>query len=284
MENEIVKMDSKGIIATVNDSVEKIKDIESKIAKSVKAADEAKKSVKSAMDVERHWYQNTTARIVDKLQPAVKDIAHAVEVSVETQKLLFDHEKILANCCKSLFAMGAANIAATRTTVRQIKMQLENASEEEISEMARKELENVVAQLQMQEDLVNRQDKLTEKVKVVNAKMEGISDSLDDQDRRIDSNRERLDEKDEKDVEHDRRLAEKDQKDAEHDRRLNELDAKALTQEKVIANMNIHISNLEKNIADLNTRLNKSKKGLIALAISFVVALAACVARFLISI
>ena len=253
------------IIAAVNSSVEEIKAIETKIAKAVDSANNAKKKAKDANEVERHWYQNTTARIVDKLQPAVKSLAKAVSESADTQKLLFEHQKILAQACQRLFAMGVSNIAATRMVIRNIKLQLENASEEEISELARQELMNVMKQLQAQEDLANRQEKMSEKIKVHSSSLrehdklledhdvllqsqEGKIDKLKtsirdakknlqsknlEQDERITKNDakdqeqdKRLAEKDAKDLEHDKRLDEKDEIDQEHDKRLDEKDAK----------------------------------------------------------
>ncbi len=238
MEKELAKVDAKGIVASVNDSVCQIKTIEKKIATTVKAAEKAKKSADKAANFERKIFQRTTAGIVDALQPAVKDIAHAVEVSVETQKLLFEHEKILAEACQSLFAMGVSNIAATSITVKQIKMQLQNASEEEISDMARKELERVVAQLQMQEDLFNRQNKLTEKVKVVNAKVEGINDSLDEHDKKIERQNKKIDNLKKQTAEEADALKQKDEQLEElvndNWERLNQMDVKDLEQDKRI--------------------------------------------------
>jgi len=221
--DDIEKRNEKDVTELVNGCFQKIEDIERKIANSELSAKSAKESADKAMNVERHWYQNTSARIVDQLQPAVKDLANAIEVSVETQKLLFEHQTVLADCCQSLFGMGVSNIAMTRCTINTIKMKLQNASEEDLSEMARQELLNVVRQLKMQEDLFSKHEKLGTKVKGMDDKLKDLSLLFQNKNNEQD---ERLKNKDIKDFEHDKRLKEKDEKDEEHDKRLNEKDVK----------------------------------------------------------
>lgn len=283
-------LSGKSIVATVNSSVEEIKAIETKIAKAVASANSAKKKAKDANEVERHWYQNTTARIVDKLQPAVQSLATAVSESADTQKLLFEHQKILAQACQRLFAMGVSNIAATRMVVRNIKLQLENASEEEISELARQELMNVMKQLQAQEDLANRQEKMSEKIKVHSTSLrehdkllEGHDDLLQSQEGKIDKLKtsirdakknlqskdleqderiakndakdqeqdERIAKNDAKDQEQDKRLAEKDAKDMEHDKRLDAKDEKDNEHDTRIAENRQSIESIEESLKNL---------------------------------
>lgn len=296
-------LSGKSIVAAVNSSVEEIKAIETKIAKAVASANNAKKKAKDANEVERHWYQNTTARIVDKLQPAVKSLATAVSESADTQKLLFEHQKILAQACQRLFAMGISNIAATRMVIRNIKLQLENASEEEISELARQELMNVMKQLQAQEDLANRQEKMSEKIKVHSSSLREHDKLLEDHDVLLQSQEgkidklktsirdakknlqsknleqdERITKNDAKDQEQDKRLAEKDVKDLEHDNRLDAKDEKDNEHDTRIAENRQSIESIQETLKNLlaenkqfQTRYAKEKRVLIALSMVAIV-------------
>ena len=296
-------LSGKSIVATVNSSVEEIKAIETKIAKAVASANSAKKKAKDANEVERHWYQNTTARIVDKLQPAVQSLATAVSESADTQKLLFEHQKILAQACQRLFAMGVSNIAATRMVVRNIKLQLENASEEEISELARQELMNVMKQLQAQEDLANRQEKMSEKIKAHSSSLGEHDKLLEDHDVLLQSQEgkidklktsireakknlqsknleqdERITKNDAKDQEQDKRLAEKDAKDLEHDNRLDAKDEKDNEHDSRIAENRQSIESIQETLKNLlaenkqfQTRYAKEKRVLIALSMVAIV-------------
>lgn len=240
--DNVENKNEKDVTELVNNCFLRIEDIEKKIANSELSAKSAKESADKAMSVERHFFQNTTAKIVDQLQPAVKDLANAIEVSAETQKLLFEHQTILAECCRSLFGMGVSNITMIRCTINTIKMKLEKASDEEISEMAKQELLNVVRQLKMQEDLFSKQEKIGTKVKGMDDKLRGMDSSLLSQEKEIETihnkNKEhderlkryelkmaisdkRLSEQNTKDIEHDKRLKDMGAKDAEHEKKLN---------------------------------------------------------------
>lgn len=240
--DNVENKNEKDVTELVNNCFLRIEDIEKKIANSELSAKSAKESADKAMSVERHFFQNTTAKIVDQLQPAVKDLANAIEVSTETQKLLFEHQTILAECCRSLFGMGVSNITMIRCTINTIKMKLEKASDEEISEMAKQELLNVVRQLKMQEDLFSKQEKIGTKVKGMDDKLRGMDSSLLSQEKEIETihnkNKEhderlkryelkmaisdkRLSEQNAKDIEHDKRLKDMGAKDAEHEKKLN---------------------------------------------------------------
>ena len=64
----------------------------------------------------------------------------------------------MAKSVRYLFGLGVMNIASHRSIVRQLELQLRNASEEELSELARREIENVILQLRAQEDMQKKID------------------------------------------------------------------------------------------------------------------------------
>lgn len=237
--DNVENKNEKDVTELVNNCFLRIEDIEKKIANSELSAKSAKESADKAMSVERHFFQNTTAKIVDQLQPAVKDLANAIEVSAETQKLLFEHQTILAECCRSLFGMGVSNITMIRCTINTIKMKLEKASDEEISEMAKQELLNVVRQLKMQEDLFSKQEKIGTKVKGMDDKLRGMDSSLLSQEKEIETIHNKNKEHDERLKRYelkmaisDKRLSEQNAKDIEHDKRLKDMGAKDVEHEK----------------------------------------------------
>ncbi|MEE1276960.1 MAG: hypothetical protein UHC59_08195 [Fibrobacteraceae bacterium] len=249
MENAEYK-NEKDVTELVNNCFLRIEDIEKKIADSELSAKSAKESANKAMSVERHFFQNTTAKIVDQLQPAVKDLANAIEVSAETQKLLFEHQRILAECCRSLFGMGVSNITMIRCTINTIKMKLENASDEEISEMAKQELLNVVRQLKMQEDLFSKQEKIGTKVKGMDDKLKGMDSSLLNHKKDIETIHKR-------NKEHDERLNRYEQKMALNDKRLSKQNAKDIEQDKRLKDMGVKNAEHEKKLNVLSNFVGK---------------------------
>ena len=58
--------------------------------------------------------------------------------------------------------LGCTSIANSRIVVRQLEARLEGATEEELNDLARAEIQNVVMQIRDQQDMLARQDQLTQ--------------------------------------------------------------------------------------------------------------------------
>ena len=87
------------------------------------------------------------------MQSAAISQANALSDSVDANKQLFENQKKMSDALRYLFGLGVANMAANRTVVRELELKLQNASKEELSELARQEITNVILQLRAQEDM-----------------------------------------------------------------------------------------------------------------------------------
>ena len=84
----------------------------------------------------------------------------------------------MTQAIRYLFGLGVSNLAANRTVVRELELKLKNASKEELSELARQEITNVILQLRAQEDMQNRlngHDKLLQEHK---SRIESMNDNI----------------------------------------------------------------------------------------------------------
>ena len=66
-------------------------------------------------------------------------------------------------------------ITSNRMVVREIKLRLDNASKEELSELARRELESTVYELEKQQEL---EKKIDDNQKAVNEKLEVVNNAI----------------------------------------------------------------------------------------------------------
>lgn len=131
---------------------------------------------------------------IEALQDAAVKQANALISSNSAIKQLFENQKKFANAIQFLFALGVTNIAANRTVVRELELKLKNASKEELSELARKEIENVILQLRAQEDMFKRLEghdsllrehkdsveKLNNSINTMKIKIEELSKKIND--------------------------------------------------------------------------------------------------------
>lgn len=200
--------------------------LESNIRVAKQKADSAQLSAAAAKDKSAGMFKKKEA--IESLQTATMDLADAQVSAAEAQQVSFEYQQKLGEITKSLFGLGVYNIANNRKVVREIEMRLKGASEEEISEMARKELMGVIRDLKAQEDMIKKQEELSGHVRSHEKRLRE-QDEFDAEYSRLMSER----------VEHEKRqdevLHEQALKDKEHDLLLAERAKKDIEQDEAIA-------------------------------------------------
>lgn len=176
MENEIAVLESdellrftlsdfneKGLPALIHEQVDKLNELDVSIKHALESAESARES---AIEAERKSAGFGKKRVaIEELQTAGLDLAKAVQSGAEAQKISFEFQTKLAEISKYLFGLGVSNIASNRFVVRELELKLKDASEEEISELARQELMLVVKQLKEQEDILIKLENLSKTLK-----------------------------------------------------------------------------------------------------------------------
>lgn len=145
------------ISKTVND----LTTIDNKLKQSETKAQKATASAKIAQSKSAgiSLFGQKKKEAIEALQVAVSDQADALYDSIEANREQFENQKQMIQSIQYLFGLGVANMAANRSVVRELEMKLRNASKEELSELAKKEIEGVIMQLRAQEDMWNRMEK-----------------------------------------------------------------------------------------------------------------------------
>ncbi|MBQ6831857.1 MAG: hypothetical protein IJO28_04395 [Oscillospiraceae bacterium] len=92
------------------------------------------------------------------LAKAQTELARAQKVSLECQKNL-------AEISVAMVKLGCTSIAHSNFVIRQLEAILEDASQEELNEIARAELQKVIIQLREQETVFSRQDKIEQRIR-----------------------------------------------------------------------------------------------------------------------
>ncbi len=97
---------------------------------------------------------------IENLQTATLELANAQIDAMNAQKLSFEYQQKLAEITKFLFQLGLTNIAMNRLVVEELEAKLRNATQEELDEMARAEIEDLLKRLKMQQDMDKKQSEL----------------------------------------------------------------------------------------------------------------------------
>ena len=141
--------------AIIGNTFKHISEVDRKISNAVSRAEEAKKLADEASQKNAGWsfFGSDKKEAIEALQSATVSQANALSDSVDANKELFNNQKKMSEALRYLFGLGVANMAANRTVVRELELKLKNASQEELSELARQEITNVILQLRAQEDM-----------------------------------------------------------------------------------------------------------------------------------
>ena len=110
------------------------------------------------------WTIGRNKAKTEQTQKVVEYAIDAIDNNALATKALFNNQILLANASKQLYALGVMGIASNRIVVREIRLRLKNASQEELDDLARKELENVVNELEKQKALEEKVDHITDAI------------------------------------------------------------------------------------------------------------------------
>lgn len=165
------QMDMDKLPDFISGMITKISDLEKEVTNSEESAKQAMQYVNDMEHYEEKgkWIfrhrSGDTKDIIGDTQEAVRELAQAQQVSVSALKKSFEFQKQLTEVSRTLLKLGCANRTMNNTVVLAIDAKLNGASKEQISELARQEMINVVRQLKQQEDIFKKQESLTSKLK-----------------------------------------------------------------------------------------------------------------------
>lgn len=150
--------------AILTSQLDKLTILENNVQKAVNMAIEAKNKAENAQ-VKIGLFDYSKKEAINLLQSVSEGLAEGLITVTESQKVFFNYQTELTEITKRLFSIGVSNIAMNRSVVRELELKLRGESDEEISDLAKQELKNVIMQLKAQEDMMNKQARIMDKIK-----------------------------------------------------------------------------------------------------------------------
>lgn len=144
--------------------VSRIKDIDKKIAETKEKASNVLAVAKDAKAKSAGFWGLGGTDAIKGLQEFAVQQADGFENFALIQEFILGNQKTMSNAVRTLFCMGVANMATTRTVIQILEKKLKNASEEELSELARQEIFRVVQELKARESMLAKLDRHKQKL------------------------------------------------------------------------------------------------------------------------
>ena len=167
MENKetmLVELNIDQIPELINGKFKKVEELKKNVEKANKKAKLAKESAEVAKDHSAGLFQKKGA--IEALQTVTHDLAEAQISAAQAQELSFEYHQKIAELTTFLFKLGVSGIAVNRSVVRTLELKMNGASQDMLDEFARQEIAEVVRQLKEQEDLMNKHNELSKKVRI----------------------------------------------------------------------------------------------------------------------
>lgn len=158
-----IEIDEKQIPSVIQESFAMLADLKNEMEQAAKKAEEAVNSANKAKNT-KVGAISSNKKPIEALQAATVDLADAISTNIEADELSFKYQQTLSEITKYLFALGVSSIAKNRSIVKELQLKLENASEEELDEMALKEVTAVIEQLKAQQDTEIKCENLRKRV------------------------------------------------------------------------------------------------------------------------
>jgi myosin heavy subunit len=190
VEISIGDIDINELPSIINGQIGKYKELEKSIDVSLKKAKEAEERAESAQGQSAGFWNRRNA--IEAGQEATVGNAEAIMALANSQKISLEFQTKLAEISKFLLMLGLNNIALNRTTIRQLELKLEGASKEELSELVKSEIKNVIQELKARQDLIEKHNRLDEKTKELHKKQETYTVKVEEHEDKIESNIKKL--------------------------------------------------------------------------------------------
>lgn len=140
--------------------------IKKEIETTLKNADNAKEEVMIAGTNKSSFLPSLfSLDSVVKIQEATYNLSEVVISLTKNQTIFWDYLKKISEITKFLFNLGVSNITTNNIVVHYLEKKLSDASEEELDDLAREEVENVVKRLKKQQEIESRYEDFKKHIK-----------------------------------------------------------------------------------------------------------------------
>lgn len=111
------------------------------------------------------FFKSSTEESIKKMQESTYYLSNVVIDISNNQIIFWDYLKKISEITKFLFNLGISNIATNNIVVHYLEKKLSDASKEELDDLAREEVENVVERLKKQQELESRYEDFKKHIK-----------------------------------------------------------------------------------------------------------------------
>lgn len=180
---KIESINAAEVPALIQSQLTLLGEIRVRIDKAVKSAYGVKKTVVNQVGGK----SKGTKESLEDLNKAAITIASSQIEAMTAQQISFEYQQKLADITRFLFCLGLTNISMNRVVVKELELKLREASEKELDDLARSEIEGLLKRLKAQQDIDKKLSDLSDRVKEQQERLNAQEQQIKELQNKIDS-------------------------------------------------------------------------------------------------
>lgn len=180
---KIESINAAEVPALIQSQLTLLGEIRVRIDKAVKSAYGVKKTVVNQVGGK----SKGTKESLEDLNKAAITIASSQIEAMTAQQISFEYQQKLADITRFLFCLGLTNISMNRVVVKELELKLREASEKELDDLARSEIEGLLKRLKAQQDIDKKLSDLSDRVKEQQEQLNAQEQQIKELQNKIDS-------------------------------------------------------------------------------------------------
>lgn len=139
----------------ISDGIKEMDKVCEQIVRADELVKKTKEDIKATKNGKRKLFRRK--KDVEALKAVTIDLAETQEVMVQTQKEISENQRKLSYISSQILSASIVNLATCQSAATRLEAELKNASEEELSDIKRETIKNVLKQIRAQQSILEKQ-------------------------------------------------------------------------------------------------------------------------------
>lgn len=139
----------------ISDGIKEMDKVCEQIVRADELVKKTKEDIKATKNGKRKLFRRK--KDVEALKSVTIDLAETQEVMVQAQKEISENQRKLSYISSQILSASIVNLATCQSAATRLEAELKNASEEELSDIKRETIKNVLKQIRAQQSILEKQ-------------------------------------------------------------------------------------------------------------------------------
>lgn len=167
----------------ISDGIKEMDRVCQQIVRADELVKKTKEDIKATKSGKRKIFRRK--KDVEALKTVTIDLAETQEVMVQAQKEISENQRKLSFISSQILSASIVNLATCQSAAARLEAELKNATEEELSDIKRETIKNVLKQIRAQQSILEKQARAERRDEELASKLSNLVKSFHSQEEQI---------------------------------------------------------------------------------------------------